>query len=68
MATKIRGAYGWLPAIGEGFPVRVNLRVSKLLSDRLSALLPDSGDRMDFIRAAIAEKLECNKLLSEQEI
>lgn len=62
MAVKVRAVTGaWIPANGDGFPVRVNLRVSKDMSDRLVSLCPDSGDRMDFIRAAIAEKLERSK-------
>lgn len=59
MAVKLRSVTGaYIPANGEGFPVRVNLRVSKAMGDRLVAMFPASGDRMDFIRAAIAEKLE----------
>ena len=59
MAVKLRSVTGaYIPANGEGFPVRVHLRVSRLTGDRLLSLCPDSGVRMDFIRAAIAEKLE----------
>jgi hypothetical protein len=69
MAVKLRGVTGaYIPANGEGFPVRVNLRVTKVVGDRLAALFPASGDRMDFIRAAIAEKLERDGVLSNQEI
>ena len=59
MAVALRGVSGaYIPANGEGFPVRKNLRVSKAVNDRLVSLYPNSGDQMDFIRAAIAEKLE----------
>jgi len=59
MAVAVRGVSGaFVPASGDGFPARVHLRVTKVVGDRLVALLPNSGDRMDFIRAAIAEKLE----------
>jgi len=59
MAVAIRSVTGaFVPATGEGFPVRVNLRVSKAMGDRLVSRFPTSGDRMDFIRAAIAEKLD----------
>jgi hypothetical protein len=59
MAVVLRGVTGaFVPASGGGFPVRVHLRVSKDMGDRLSALYPNSGDRMDFIRAAISEKLD----------
>jgi len=59
MAVKLRGVTGaYISANGEGFPVRKNLRVSKAMDDRLFALFPASGDQMDFIRAAIAEKLD----------
>lgn len=68
MAVALRGVTGaFVPASGGGFPVRVHLRVSKDMGDRLAALYPNSGDRMDFIRAAIAEKLERDQLLSKQE-
>ena len=66
MAVKLRSVTGaYIPANGEGFPVRVHLRVSRLTGDRLLALYPNSGDRMDFVRSAIAEKLERD---SKQEI
>ena len=59
MAVALRGVTGaYIPANGEGFAVRVHLRVSKDMGDRLASLYPNSGDRMDFIRDAIAEKLE----------
>lgn len=59
MAVALRGVTGaYIPANGEGFAVRVHLRVSKDMGDRLVSLLPDAGDRMDWIREAIAEKLE----------
>ena len=59
MAIALRGVSGaYIPANGEGFPVRKNLRVSKAVNDRLVSLYPNSGDRMDFIRDAIAEKLD----------
>lgn len=60
MAVKLRSSVTgvYIPANGEGFPVRVNLRVSRVMGDRLVAMFPVSGDRMDFVRAAIAEKLE----------
>lgn len=59
MAVALRGVTGaYIPANGGGFPVRVHLRVSKDIGDRLASLYPNSGDRMDFIRDAIAEKLE----------
>ena len=59
MAVVLRGVTGaFVPASGGGFPVRVHLRVSKDMGDRLASLCPNSGDRMDFIRAAITEKLE----------
>lgn len=66
MAVALRGVTGaYIPANGEGFGVRVNLRVSKDIGDRLASLYPNSGDRMDFIRAVIAEKLERDQLLSK---
>ena len=68
MAVALRGVTGaYIPANGDAFAVRVNLRVSKAMGDRLVSLYPNSGDRMDFIRAAIAEKLECDQLLSNYE-
>ena len=65
-SRSVTGAFA--PASGDGFPVRKNLRVSKAINDRLFALFPASGDQMDFIRAAIAEKLERDQVLSKQEI
>ena len=68
MAVKLRGVSGaYIPANGEGFPVRKNLRVSKAVNDRLVSLFPASGDQMDFIRSAIAEKLERDHVLSNHE-
>jgi hypothetical protein len=67
MAVAVRGVSGaFIPANGEALAVRVYLRVSQNMGDRLSALLPDSGDCLDFIRAAIAEKLDRES--SKQEI
>lgn len=68
MAVALRGVTGaFIPANGEALAVRVHLRVPRKIGDRLAALFPNSGDRLDFIRAAIAEKLERDKLLSKQE-
>jgi hypothetical protein len=59
MAVAMRGISGaFVPASGEALSVRVYLRVSKEMGDRLVSLLPDAGDRMDWIREAISEKLD----------
>ena len=62
MAKILRSSLGsFISANGDNLSEQILLRISKQLKTRLVALLPDSGDRMDFIRAAIAEKLERSK-------
>lgn len=67
MAKVLRSPLGsFISANGERLPKQIKVRVSEDLMDRLAFLLPDSGDRHDFIRAAIAEKLDRES--SKQEI
>lgn len=59
MAKVLRSSLGsFLSANGDRLNKQIKVRLSDRLADRLSALLPDSSDRHDFIRAAIAEKLD----------
>ena len=67
MAKVLRSSLGsFISANGERLSKQIKVRVSENLIDRLASLLPDSGDRHDFIREAIAEKLDRDT--SKQEI
>ena len=62
MAKVLRSPLGmFISGGGDRLSKQIKVRVSLDHLDRLSVLLPDSGDRHDFIRAAIAEKLERSK-------
>lgn len=59
MAKVLRSSLGsFISATGERLSKQILIRISERDSDRLFSRFPDSGDRLDFIRAAIAEKLE----------
>lgn len=59
MAKVLRSSLGsFLSASGERLTKQILLRISERDSDRLFSRFPESSDRLDFIRAAIAEKLD----------
>jgi len=65
MAKLLRSSLGsFISANGERLSKQVKIRVSDHIFDRLASLLPDSVDRHDFIRSAIAEKLDRDQHLS----
>lgn len=59
MAKVLRSSLGsFLSASGERLTKQILLRISERDSDRLFSRFHESSDRLDFIRAAIAEKLD----------
>lgn len=64
-ARSVRGVF--LPVSGEPLRVRLQVKVSEAIADRLFAAAPDPLDRADWLRSAIAEKLERDRVLSNHE-
>jgi hypothetical protein len=59
MSMRVRSPQGFfVPASGESLNEVVKVRVSKSLRDRLFAAAPDPLDRANWLRSAIAEKLD----------
>lgn len=61
MANLQRSSLGTFISKGD-IPVsrQIKIRVSEECFQQLSSLIPDSGDRHDFIRTAISKELERN--------
>jgi hypothetical protein len=65
MAKSLRSPLGsFISPTGERLNKQVLVRLSDGDADRLAALVGESSDRNDFIRAAIAEKLDRDSIQS----
>ncbi len=68
MAIRARSSRGvFLPASVEPLRVKLQVKVTDAIASRLIAAVPDPLDRADWLRSAIAEKLEKLERDSKQE-